>query len=249
MHIALDNGGYCSNSRPALWHAPLAAVTINFPCQLGTLGSNTHDYFISTMSITPPSAQHDFTERLTLLPHYHFTEHSTIFPAFTIDPPTMRQGFAGVMFAYLNKPYKMSPDMLTAACGALRRTPRSLLLLSAVQRRNAGGQVARNLRWELEARGSDTTARLRWKERQDDRLKHLAETARADLFLDTIQVNAVWTAFDVLWAGVPLVTVQGQRMASRIAGSVVTSASGLSYVEHSIKAYEDAITELSDVRY
>ena len=68
--------------------------------------------------------------------------------------------------------------------------------------------------------------------------------ARADIFVDTFQVNAVWTAFDSLWAGVPTATVPGTRMASRIGASIGKSAQGASVAQGSLKGLEDALAAL-----
>ena len=49
---------------------------------------------------------------------------------------------------------------------------------------------------------------------------HLRRCGLADVALDTPLVNAHTTACDVLWAGVPLVTLPGARMAARVAASL-----------------------------
>src|SRR6202008_3551964 len=51
--------------------------------------------------------------------------------------------------------------------------------------------------------------------------EHLARCARADLFLDTLPVNAHTTASDALWAGLPLVTCKGDTFPGRVAASLL----------------------------
>jgi len=51
--------------------------------------------------------------------------------------------------------------------------------------------------------------------------EHLARLRRADLFLDTFYYNAHSTASDALWAGLPLITWQGERFAARVAASLL----------------------------
>jgi hypothetical protein len=50
----------------------------------------------------------------------------------------------------------------------------------------------------------------------------------ADLFIDTPLVNAHTSATDVLWAGVPMVTLPGNAMISRVAASILI-ADGLQH--------------------
>lgn len=50
----------------------------------------------------------------------------------------------------------------------------------------------------------------------DSRLDHLAVKSLADLFLDTLVFNAHGTAMDNLWAGLPILTVLGKTLHSRV---------------------------------
>jgi protein O-GlcNAc transferase len=82
----------------------------------------------------------------------------------------------------------------------------------------------RNLRAEAQARGVDP-ARLVFAP-QLDVADHLARLRCADLFLDTLPYNAHTTASDALWAGVPVLTLEGTTFAGRVAASLL-HASGL----------------------
>ena len=45
----------------------------------------------------------------------------------------------------------------------------------------------------------------------------------ADLFLDTYPINAHTTASDALWVGLPVLTLAGKSMVSRVAGSLLSN--------------------------
>jgi predicted O-linked N-acetylglucosamine transferase (SPINDLY family) len=51
--------------------------------------------------------------------------------------------------------------------------------------------------------------------------EHLARQRLADLFLDTLPVNAHTTASDALWAGLPVLTCLGDAFAGRVAASLL----------------------------
>jgi protein O-GlcNAc transferase len=51
----------------------------------------------------------------------------------------------------------------------------------------------------------------------------------ADIFLDTPLVNAHTSATDILWAGVPMLTMPRESMISRVAASLALAA-GLDYM-------------------
>ena len=175
----MDNGGHCSDSRPGIWNRPFAPISVNFPCQLGTLGS-VHDYIVSELGITTPGSQPDFVEKLALLPHYHFTEHRHLFHPLKVN------GVQGVFtIAHLNKAYKLSPEVLTVITGATFRIPSSVVVYFS-KPRESFTFVERNLGRELRSRGMPLSC-LRWKERNNNKELHIQDTGRADLFVDTFQ--------------------------------------------------------------
>jgi predicted O-linked N-acetylglucosamine transferase (SPINDLY family) len=71
--------------------------------------------------------------------------------------------------------------------------------------------------------GGIDSARILFARREESFARHLGRMRRADLFLDTFPYNAHVTASDALWAGLPVVTLQGRSFASRVAaGFLVT---------------------------
>jgi protein O-GlcNAc transferase len=94
----------------------------------------------------------------------------------------------------------------------------------------------RNLRREAATRGIDP-ARLVFA----DRLalpEHLARHRLADLFLDTLPVNAHTTASDALWAGLPVLTSIGKSFAARVAASLLHAVGLPELVTRSLEEYE-----------
>src|SRR6516225_4929639 len=67
---------------------------------------------------------------------------------------------------------------------------------------------------------------------------HLARHRRADLFLDTLPYNAHTTASDPLWAGLPLVTCQGDTFAGRVAASLLNAVGLPELISASLEEYE-----------
>lgn len=240
VHIALDCGGYCQNSRPGVWAEQPSPIQINFPCQLGTLGSEAHSYFVTTQQISTPALASGFMERLTMLPSYHFTEHRTS----VLMPENIRSARpSNLVVASLNKPYKFTPSFLHCVMNLFRKNT-SLLwwlgLRDLTARENLGAQMAQH---------GISPQRVHWKKSKLPKEQHIAEIATADAFLDTFEVNAVWTAFDVLWAGVPLFSMPGTKMASRVSASILKSAGGTEGISQSLKEHEDLVSEFGDLNH
>jgi predicted O-linked N-acetylglucosamine transferase (SPINDLY family) len=74
---------------------------------------------------------------------------------------------------------------------------------------------------------------------------HLARHRNADLFLDTLPVNAHTTASDALWAGLPLLTLRGGSFISRVAASLATAAGLPELVARDAAGYEAIALELA----
>ncbi len=74
---------------------------------------------------------------------------------------------------------------------------------------------------------------------------HILRSSTADLFLDTPLCNAHTTGTDVLWSGVPILTLPGERFASRVGASLVTALGCADCVMPSHEAYEHRAVELA----
>jgi predicted O-linked N-acetylglucosamine transferase (SPINDLY family) len=74
--------------------------------------------------------------------------------------------------------------------------------------------------------------------------EHLARHRHADLFLDTLRVNAHTTASDALWAGVPVLTCPGEAFQSRVAASLLHATGLPELAVPDLAAYEETAVRL-----
>ena len=75
--------------------------------------------------------------------------------------------------------------------------------------------------------------------------EHLARHRLADLFLDTFPVNAHTTASDALWAGCPVLTLAGQTMVLRMAGSLLRAVGLGELITNNLSDYESLALNLA----
>ena len=73
----------------------------------------------------------------------------------------------------------------------------------------------------------------------------LARLGQADLFLDTLLINAHTGASDALWAGLPVLTCPQQAFPSRVAASVVCAAGLPDLACRDLAEYEEKAVELA----
>ena len=74
-------------------------------------------------------------------------------------------------------------------------------------------------------------------------LEHLERHKHADLFLDTFNYNAHTTASDALWAGLPIITKQGNQFAARVASSLLSALDLNELVTQTDDEYEKMIID------
>ena len=74
--------------------------------------------------------------------------------------------------------------------------------------------------------------------------RHLERLALADLVLDTRFYNGHTTVSDALWAGVPVLTLQGNAFAGRVGASLLQAAGLPEGITHSLADYESLARRL-----
>ncbi|KAF2292425.1 hypothetical protein GH714_022664 [Hevea brasiliensis] len=143
------------------------------------------------------------------------------------------------IFACFNQLYKMDPEIFNTWCNILKRVPNSALWLL---RFPAAGEM--KLRSYAVAQGVQPEQIIF----TDVAMKqeHIRRSALADLFLDTPLCNAHTTGTDILWAGLPMVTLPLEKMATRVAGSLcLATGLGDEMIVSSMKEYEKRAVSLA----
>jgi predicted O-linked N-acetylglucosamine transferase (SPINDLY family) len=202
------------------------------------MGAPWYDAFVTDAVCSPPGSEAHFAERLAYLPgSYQVNDREQ---AIAEGAPSRAEcGLPDGAFVYccFNQTYKIEPALFDVWMRILGRVPGSVLWLF---RSHAEAEV--NLRREA-ARRRVEPSRLVFAGRLP-KAEHLARHRHADLFLDTLRVNAHTTASDALWAGVPLLTCPGEAFQSRVAASLLHAVGLGELVVPDLAAYEETAIRL-----
>jgi predicted O-linked N-acetylglucosamine transferase (SPINDLY family) len=144
----------------------------------------------------------------------------------------------GFVFASFNANFKILPTTFRSWMRILRRVESSVLFIFA-----DSDTAAVNLREEADRLGVDP-ARVIFGARLV-RADYLARLRTMDLFLDTLPYNAGTTASDALWAGLPVLTCQGESFASRVAASILRASELPELITVDTQQYEDLAVMLA----
>jgi predicted O-linked N-acetylglucosamine transferase (SPINDLY family)/glycosyltransferase involved in cell wall biosynthesis len=231
VDILVDLKGYTMHARPEIMALRPAPVQVNFLGYPGTMGAEFIDYIVGDRFVTPAGEAGHFSESLAILPDCYQVNDRRRQVAET--PPRRKLGLpdGAFVFCCFNQTYKILPEFFAAWMRMLQGVPGSVLWLL-----EWNPFVAQNLRREATARGVDP-ARLIFAPSLP-LAEHLGRLPAADLFLDTLPVNAHTTASDALWAGLPLLTCTGETFVSRVAESLLTAVGLPELVTRGVADYE-----------
>ena len=239
IDIAVDLKGYTQNSRFGIFAhrpAPIQVSYLGFP---GTTGADFIDYVIADEIVLPFDQQPFWSEKIVHLPGcYQVNDRKRQIAERT---PTRKE---------CGLPERASSFALSTTITRSRRRSSTFGCGSSTRSRGVScGFCAtmppptQNLRREAAARGIDPV-RLVFADRLP-LAEHLARHRLADLFLDTLPVNAHTTASDALWAGLPVLTSIGKGFAARVAASLLDAVGLPELATKSLEEYETLALKLA----
>ncbi len=218
IDAVIDLKGHTRGNRLAILArrpAPLQITYLGFP---GTTGAPWMDLLLADATVAPPEIAAHFSERTIHLPDcYQINDNRAPIASRPVTRREVGLPDGAMVYACFNELWKIDSASFALWCSVLDGVPGAVLWL------RDGGELARaNLQREAAAHGIDPD-RLRFAPYLP-KAQHLARITLADLFLDSLRVNAHTTATDALWAGLPLITIAGQRFPARVATSLLQAA-------------------------
>ncbi len=214
IDIAIDLGGYTSNSRKEIFEMYLAPIQLGYIGFLGTMGSKCYDYLIADEITIPIENQKYFSEKIAYVPCYQMNDSKLKLPSKCLTREDLDLPKSSFIFCCFNNTFKITPSNFDSWAKILKNVDGSLMVIYAEN------PIARkNLSKEMKARGLDPN-RLIFADHMS-KLDYLARYRVFDLFLDTFPYNAGTTASDAIRMGLPIITRMGKSFASRLAASIL----------------------------
>ncbi len=215
IDILVDLAGHTAGNRlPVFTHrpAPVQATCLGYP---NTTGLRSIDYLITDAGRNPPGDEGLFTETLIRLDDFSCFQAPADAPPVN-HSPCLRTG--RLTFGSLHNLTKINDAVLDLWSRVLLAIPSARLLLF---RNTLEGEVREQIRQRFLVRGI-TADRLQL--RSDYSVDgYLSVYHDIDISLDVFPWGAGTTIYESLWMGVPMLTLRGNRFASRASSSVLTS--------------------------
>jgi len=237
--IAVDLMGFSGESKTGIFAYRAAPIQVNYLGYPGTMGASYIDYIVADPILIPPEFQDFYTEKVIYLPYsYQVNDRKREISDRKFSRAEVGLPEKGFIFCCFNNNYKILPEIFDIWMRLLQTVDHSVLWLL-----EDNSAAAKNLKSEAMQRGINPE-RLVFAQRLPS-AEHLARHALADLFIDTFPYNAHTTASDALWAGLPLVTLQGDSFASRVASSLLSAIGLPELITHTHQEYESLAIELA----
>jgi predicted O-linked N-acetylglucosamine transferase (SPINDLY family) len=232
LDVLINLQGWTNNYGSELFAEGVATVQISWLGYPGTMGHRAFaDYLIGDPVVTPLEHAGSFTETLAQLDTCYLPMDTAGTP-----PEKISRRAAGVpedrfIFCSFNNRYKINPMLVDLWSNILNLCPNAVLWISGAL---PAGDT--NLRQQFAKKGI-ATERIICATRVASVQEHRQRIGAADLALDTMPYNSHSSGLDMLWAGVPMVTMLGQTLASRVGASLMQNAGLAEMITASPEAY------------
>lgn len=246
IDILVDLAGHTAHNgllAMALKPAPLQVSWIGFPA---TTGLRAVDYKFTDEVTDPEGADDQYTEKLYRLPTLFCCYRPLIRnplwryrPDYQVKPsPALANGY--VTFGSCNNLGKLTDEVLTLWGQILHACPQARLLIEG--RNFEKPEFAQTYRTRCAALGMDT-----------DRLDLLPLNPanqyltyhRIDIALDPFPLTGGTTSFDLLWMGIPMVSMEGSSFKSRLSTGILTKLGRSEWLARTKAQYRDIACRLA----
>ncbi len=218
VDILVDLAGHTAGNRLLVFARKPAPVQVSFLGYPDTTGLTAMDYRITDSVADPPGMTDRFhTEQLIRLDRCAWCHPMPISAPFPSPPPSLVANY--ITFGTPNRLWKLGPKTVALWAQILRGAPASRLLVLGPQ------EAVSELRNQFQEQQIERSRIIGYSRGSE---KSYWETLqRIDIALDPLAYNGTSTTCDLLWMGVPVISMAGAMHASRVGASLL-SACGLS---------------------
>ncbi len=218
IDVLVDLNGYSHPSRLDLFMRRPAPVIVGWFNMFATTGIDGFDYIIGDDAVVPAAEERFYSERVLRVPGSYLA-FNVLYPVPEVAPPPVL-ATGSLTFGCFCSQYKITDATIAAFAAILRGAPLARLLLKSRPLADESNRAAVRGRF---ARHGVAAERVL----MDGPAEHFAFLAayeRVDIALDAFPYSGGTTTMEALWQGVPVLTFNGDRWASRTSRSLVLAA-------------------------
>lgn len=239
IDVLIDLHGLSSGARPgifALHAAPLQGTYLGF---IGTTAMPWNDFVIADRFSLPEELTPFFTEKPLYLDEAFIPLSYEPKPEQKFSRSEMGLPENAFVMASFSNVYKINVDMLKTWGRILKRIDNSVLWLL-----DDNPTTTQTIKREAQRLGIDSERMIFAK--RTSHSEYRARLLAADVYLDSFPYNCGSTARDVINCGLPIVTLSGKTLVSRMCGSMLKSCGLSELITYSHSQYEELVVALAN---
>jgi predicted O-linked N-acetylglucosamine transferase (SPINDLY family)/predicted SAM-dependent methyltransferase len=242
IDILVDLAGHTATARPLVLGRRPAPVQIHWIGYPNFSGRDCVDYRITDSWADPAETTvPNFGEELWRLPASYLCYAPNDQAPDVAPPPCLANGY--VTFGSFNVRIKIGHECVDLWCRVLRANPRSRLIIKSFFGAD-DPELCRELKQQFVDHGIEAD-RIEILGRIAAVNEHLAVYHKVDIALDSFPYHGTTTTCEALWMGLPVVTLAGDRHASRVGVSLLNNVGLGEFVAPTPDDYLRIATELA----
>lgn len=241
IDVLIDLAGHTANNRLGVFARRAAPVQAYYLGYFASTGLTEMDYWIGDQIVTPPETDSHFSEKVWRLPRVSWSYNGKDAPTPSWEPAPDGTVYVGSF----NQLGKLTPATLTLWAKILHTLPEARLLLKTKELADIENQ--RRLLDAMDSHGiladrielQDASITPGWRE-------HMAYYNRLDIVLDPVgAMGGVTTTCDALWMGAPVISLEGDRVASRATAALLNAVGHSEWIARSDAEYVEKVAALA----
>ncbi len=240
VDILVDLNGYSFQQRLEVLMRRPAPHIVGWFNMFATTGLDAVDWLVGDAAVIRSEEERFYTERIHRVTGTYLA-FDVVYPVpEVVAPPCLLAEH--ITFGCFGSHYKLTDDVLAAWAAILRGAPQARLFVKN------GALGDRSVRDDLAERLLDqgVDAERVTMSGRDAHFGFLQAYGRIDIALDTFPYNGGTTTMEALWQGVPVLTFDGDRWASRTSKSLLLAAGLTDWVMPDLASYIDRAIELAN---
>jgi predicted O-linked N-acetylglucosamine transferase (SPINDLY family) len=242
IDVLVDLSGHTGHNRLGVFAHRAAPVQAHYLGYFASTGLSEMDYWIGDEILTPTETDNHFSEEVWRLPRVWVSYDGKA----DAPVPDWRPSQDGtVWLGSFNNLGKITPTTLALWAKVLHALPEGKLLLKTKELKNMGN---RQRILDVMSSYGILSGRIELHDRSatPDWSTHMAYYNRLDIALDPVGgLGGGTTTCDALWMGVPVITLKGGRMASRMTASMLNAIGHPEWIACSETEYVDKVVALA----
>ncbi len=242
IDVLVDLSGHTAHNRLGVFARRAAPVQAYYLGYFASTGLTEMDYWIGDEILTPAETDRHFSEQVWRLPRTCVSYNGKA----DVPLPDWRPAADGtIRVGSFNSLNKLTPATCALWAQVLHALPEGRLLLKTKQLADAGNR--QRILDSLSAHGiASNRIDLRDGSITPSWAAHMAYYDHLDIALDPVgAMGGVTTSCDALWMAVPLVTLLGDRVASRMTASILNAIGHPEWIAQSEAEYIDKVVALA----